>query len=146
MPPAFSEPHKLKQTRVCLTPFTRLTPTGFAAHLIVEQIACPPLPPCGQQIMFSTRTTKIPLLLPPALYDRRFFFVILGFETNFQDNGLNALAGVVSLCPAVTGDLFLVEGGNVRLSEVRTGAAQSLICSRRYNVRSRLRRRDHLGW
>ncbi|CAM9810990.1 unnamed protein product, partial [Laminaria digitata] len=34
-----------------------------------------------------------------------------------QDNGLNALAGVVSLCPAVTGDLFAVEGGNSRLSE-----------------------------
>ena len=83
MPPAFSEPHKLKQTRVCLTPFTRLTPTGFAAHLIVEQIACPPLPPCGQQIMFSTRTTKIPLLLPPALYDRRFFFCHFGFRNEF---------------------------------------------------------------
>ncbi|CAN0543264.1 unnamed protein product, partial [Ectocarpus sp. 8 AP-2014] len=34
-----------------------------------------------------------------------------------QGNGLNALAGVVSLCPAVTGDLFSVEGGNARLSE-----------------------------
>lgn len=37
-----------------------------------------------------------------------------------QDNTLNALAGVVSLCPAVTGDLFKVEGGNARLSQVRT--------------------------
>ncbi|CAM9195491.1 unnamed protein product, partial [Hapterophycus canaliculatus] len=34
-----------------------------------------------------------------------------------QGNGLNALAGVVSLCPAVTGDVFSVEGGNSRLSE-----------------------------
>lgn len=36
-----------------------------------------------------------------------------------QGNGLNALAGVVSLCPAVTGTLFSVEAGNSRLSEVR---------------------------
>lgn len=39
--------------------------------------------------------------------------------TVVQDNGLNALAGVVSLCPMVTGDLFKVKGGNARLSEVR---------------------------
>ncbi|CAM9189606.1 unnamed protein product [Ascophyllum nodosum] len=34
-----------------------------------------------------------------------------------QGNELNALAGMVSLCPAVTGDLFKVQGGNARLSE-----------------------------
>lgn len=36
-----------------------------------------------------------------------------------QGNELNALAGLVSLCPAVTGDVFKIEGGNSRLSEVR---------------------------
>ncbi|CAM9405134.1 unnamed protein product [Pylaiella littoralis] len=42
-----------------------------------------------------------------------------------QDNGLNALAGVVSLCPAVTGTLFSVEGGNARLSEELVGISAS---------------------
>ncbi|CBJ27907.1 conserved unknown protein [Ectocarpus siliculosus] len=42
-----------------------------------------------------------------------------------QGNGLNALAGVVSLCPAVTGDLFSVEGGNARLSEELLGVSAS---------------------
>ncbi|CAM9181548.1 unnamed protein product [Discosporangium mesarthrocarpum] len=34
-----------------------------------------------------------------------------------QGNNLNALAGVISLCPLITGDVFQVEGGNARLSE-----------------------------
>eukprot|EP00903_Cladosiphon_okamuranus_P011915 g11191.t1 len=42
-----------------------------------------------------------------------------------QGNGLNALAGVVSLCPAVTGTLFSVEAGNARLSEELLGISAS---------------------
>ncbi|CAM9895784.1 unnamed protein product [Scytosiphon promiscuus] len=44
-----------------------------------------------------------------------------------QGNGLNALAGVVSLCPAVTGDVFSVEGGNSRLSEELLNTSASAV-------------------
>lgn len=89
----------------------------------------PPFPLC-QETISSSRAASFLLLLSPPL-NAVFFspcFVILRFKLNFQDNGLNALAGVVSLCPAVTGDLFKVEGGNSRLSEVLTSAAQPCTC------------------
>jgi hypothetical protein len=35
-----------------------------------------------------------------------------------QDNGLNALAGVVSLCPMVTGEVWTVGEGNAALAQV----------------------------
>lgn len=34
----------------------------------------------------------------------------------WQDNGLNALAGVVSLCPMVTGSVFSIAEGNAALA------------------------------
>ena len=78
-----------------------------------------PAKPCPRLAPQTPLLLSPPALLPPALYGHR--FVVIS-ELKLQDNGLNALAGVVSLCPAVTGDLFKVEGGNSRLSEVRTVA------------------------
>ena len=44
-----------------------------------------------------------------------------------QANGLNALAGVVSLCPTVTGKVFSVKEGNAAMSRAMFVAAQAFV-------------------
>lgn len=61
-----------------------------------------------------TSVTSVPKTIRPVCH------IVVGVFPLSQGNGLNALAGVVSLCPAVTGTLFSVEAGNSRLSEVRS--------------------------
>lgn len=44
-----------------------------------------------------------------------------------QDNGLNALAGVVSLCPMVTGEIWSVEEGNQALISAMLNTSQAKV-------------------
>lgn len=46
----------------------------------------------------------------------------------WQDNGLNALAGVVSLCPTVTGEVFSVKEGNSAMTRVGAGVDAEAWC------------------
>lgn len=42
-----------------------------------------------------------------------------------QNNNLNALAGLVSLCPTVTGEVVSVHEGNSRMAEAMLQAAEA---------------------
>lgn len=44
-----------------------------------------------------------------------------------QNNGLNALAGVVSLCPTVTGKVFSVKEGNAAMTEAMIKASHAFL-------------------